>query len=1197
MSKFHIEFLCLLFFIILFPCQIVLPETIDGNVYLKDQADHSGIEVKFDRILPSPITYSTSTNFSGHFSQVVEGGTYTITYSKTGYYTVSFTGIQVLTDVTRPDTTLYAIRSLIEVPGFLPNIQLAIDWAQNGDTILIDNGTYYENPVCDTKRLLLASNYLFTKDTNDIINTIIDGNYQGIVLRFNNVSDTTCGVTGLTIRRGFDEGDDNGAGIYCDYSDITLDHMIIEKDSGTFGYGGHGVYCSDSYVIIKDAFIRDNYSGYDGGGIYAYFSDIKVSDSKITNNRGYYGGGIYVYYGNAFIHNVIISNNRAQEGGGIWSSTYCYIYIDSSEISGNHGTSFWDTGGGGIYINGDMQVSNTRICNNTSTAHGGGVYVNECSPIFYKVVIDGNDAADNGGGIYITDSDHTLGPVVKNSIISNNLGNAGIYNDSIDYGAIDMQYNDVWNNENGNFYNCGFLGTKIKKNANGDSCDYYFNIGLDPLFVDPLKGDYHVQPGSPCIDAGDPTSSADPDGTIADIGVFSIYQNLTQPIPDFSCSDSTSCIVPLTVSFNDLSTPNVLGGNIVEWSWNFGDGNTSIDQNTAHEYINTGIYTVSLTVKNEQGQDSTKTITDLIQVSGLKVNISDSSNISCGGLSDGSATVLASGGITPFSYFWDDPAATTTAQVTGLSAGQYYHVTVSDDIGCIVTDSVILTQPEMMTSYISDTINPTCYDYYMGSATVNVSGGEPPYSYLWDDPAQTTTAVVTGLRAYLYYYVKITDNSGCEHFDSIMLSQLDQITSSIDIVSGISCYGLAEGSASLSYSGGTAPYEILWDDPAGSTTTLVSGLLGDQYYHVSLEDYNGCIIYDSILIPQPPLLESLITDITGISHAGASDGSATVTPEGGTIPYYYLWDDDLNTTDSTVLGLEAERYYHVQVTDALGCTTMNSVYLPDFVALNAEISNYSNVSCYGLNDGYATVTILSGNPPYTILWDDDESTQNATVTDLHAGRWYIVTVIDFSMQIFTDSIWITQPNPLYISKSYSQKICPGTNNGYITINVSGGEAPYLYSWSEGSYTQNLTNLSAGIYKITVTDWNDCQITDSVRIDYFATPQIPQICLVSVNRENSIVVVWEKTYNQGITRYNIYREQSKDNYQEIGSVPFDSLSIFIDHSSIPDEMSHFYKISLVDSCGNESAMSPFHKSIHLQTSMGLSNEINLFWDEI
>jgi len=124
-----------------------------------------------------------------------------------------------------------------------------------------------------------------------------------------------------------------------------------------------------------------------------------------------------------------------------------------------------------------------------------------------------------------------------NSIVSYNTGSYGIYVSSANPSII---YSDFYDNENGNFYGCGqWVGVNVTTNANGDSCDAYYNIQENPLFVDPLHGDYHLswanypihdETMSPCIDAGDPSSPLDPDGTIADMGAF--YFDQTQVSAD-----------------------------------------------------------------------------------------------------------------------------------------------------------------------------------------------------------------------------------------------------------------------------------------------------------------------------------------------------------------------------------------------------------------------------------------------------------------------------------------------------------------------------------------------------------------------------------------------------------------------------------------------------------------------------------------
>jgi len=238
-----------------------------------------------------------------------------------------------------------------------------------------------------------------------------------------------------------------------------------------------------------------------------------------------------------------------------------------------------------------------------------------------------------------------------------------------------------------------------------------------------------------------------------------------------------------------------------------------------------------------------------------------------------------------------------------------------------------------------------------------------------------------------------------------------------------------------------------------------------------------------------------------------------------------------------------------------------------------------------------------GAPPYSYLWDDDSSTTIATVENLEAGRWYHVTITDENLQYVTDSVMLTQPDPMVINKDYSNKICSGSNEGYISLGLTGGTLPFTFEWSSGDETNIINDLVPGKYSVTITDVNGCSTMDSTIIDSLTTYQEADICLVTVNNDNMIMVVWEKTYGEGIAEYNIYREQSlKDNYVKIASIPFDSLSVFIDVGSVPEENPYFYKISITDSCGNESGLSPLHKSIHLVANIGLSSEVNLNWDE-
>ena len=249
-------------------------------------------------------------------------------------------------------------------------------------------------------------------------------------------------------------------------------------------------------------------------GVYCEEAEVHIINSAITDNDS--SGIRLVNSISAVVDSSTISGNSAQHGGGI----YC---INSSptvshcDISGNTAAN----NGGGIYCNDSSPIISYCTISDNSAYRGGGLYSIDSSPSIVHCTINGNSSSDNGGGMVIWLSN----PDIVNTIFSNHSGLSCIYFDSSPNTSI--TYCDFYNNEHGNFAGSTFpsLGQLAMVNFNGDSCDIYSNIYFDPLFYS-TTGDsaFLLTEDSPCIDAGDPASAHDPDGTIADIGAFYFQQ-------------------------------------------------------------------------------------------------------------------------------------------------------------------------------------------------------------------------------------------------------------------------------------------------------------------------------------------------------------------------------------------------------------------------------------------------------------------------------------------------------------------------------------------------------------------------------------------------------------------------------------------------------------------------------------------------
>lgn len=353
----------------------------------------------------------------------------------------------------------------------------------------------------------------------------------------------------------------------------------------------------------------------------------------------------------------------------------------------------------------------------------------------------------------------------------------------------------------------------------------------------------------------------------------------------------------------------------------------------------------------------------------LSVNVAinvTTTNVSCFGLSDATATAIASGG-TSYSYLWSN--GETTQSISGLAAGPHF-VTVTDVSGSTSTSSVVVTSPSAISVTTSSSM-PTCFGLSDGTATVNVSGGTANYSYRWSN--NETTASVNNLNAATHSYT-VTDGNGCQRIGSFTLSQPAALRyATLPLAYDSPCAGACEGGINgASVIGGTPPYSYLWTN--GANIPNVSGLCAG-IYNVSVFDSNGCslILQNAVTVSQASPLQ-VSTTVTDASANGVSDGSVLVSVSGGTPPY---------TNTGLVSGLAAGNYT-ISVVDANNCVG----------TVNVVVSEPSGL---GTLDIISTMS-LSPNPAIDNLQFQMELKQQDDVTlTLFSSNGQLITLHSFGV--------------------------------------------------------------------------------------------------------------------------------------------------------------------------------------------------------
>jgi hypothetical protein len=348
------------------------------------------------------------------------------------------------------------------------------------------------------------------------------------------------------------------------------------------------------------------------------------------------------------------------------------------------------------------------------------------------------------------------------------------------------------------------------------------------------------------------------------------------------------------------------------------------------------------------------------------------------------------------------------------------------------------------------------------SASATIANGTSPYTYLWSDAS--TTSVISPPIGNIT--VVVTDANGCSGSASATINNTSvTLTPSVSATNS-TCIA-ADGSATVSISNGAGPYVYLWSN--GNTTTTASNLASGAY-NVTVTDANGCSGSASATVNSTSVTLTPSVSTT-VSSCATNDGSATVSISNGTSPYVYLWSNGATTVTASNVGAGS---YTVSVTDANGCSGTANGTVSTAGGPNATVASATNVSCNGGATGSVDVSVTGGASPLTYLWSNGATTEDISNV---AAATYTTTVTDANGCSFTVSSTLTEPAALTETTPVGTNLtCNGDATGGVNISITGGTAPFSYTWSNGATTEDITGVAAGIYTATVTDANGCTFT-------------------------------------------------------------------------------------------------------------------------
>jgi len=432
----------------------------------------------------------------------------------------------------------------------------------------------------------------------------------------------------------------------------------------------------------------------------------------------------------------------------------------------------------------------------------------------------------------------------------------------------------------------------------------------------------------------------------------------------------------------------------------------------------------------------------------------------CSSLPTGSINVVGNDMNLPLTYEWSN--GEETQEITDLEAGTYT-VTVTDANGCFgIMDFTVETPPPFIYSATyQDTI---CANDINTDISFMVSGGSPPYTYLWN--TGSTNDTIFGVGPGLYS-IEITDSLECTILDTFVIDSLPLIEFQFETTDA-GCNGEQNGSIDLTINTGLAPFTILWSNDSISEDLID---IAAGWYSITLTDSYGCTINDSVHLNENSGIE-VIEIVNAVNCRGEDDGSILLEISEGQSPYAISWSNGEET--ATIENL-SPGFYEVTIVDEAGCTWLQNydVMLYSEIIIDAEIIDNQ---CFDGATASIELTIENANSPYSILWEDGSSEENRYNL---AASDYSYSLVDSFGCVYLDSFILTEGIEITYQSIISQPGCNGSADGLVNISPVTGAFPVSFEWSNGETVNQINDLTAGTYFLTITDDNDC-----VKLDTF-----------------------------------------------------------------------------------------------------------------